>query len=62
MCGLLLVHGGADPAAQRLLETVPDLPGRRVLVSGSPAFIGRIRSEIRAAGGTRTRTDAFIGY
>ncbi len=56
------VPGGTEPTAARFLETVPDLPARRVLVSGSPSFIGRIRAEIRAAGGARVRTDAFIGY
>lgn len=56
------VHGGAEPTAEALAATVPGLPGRRVLVSGSPAFIAATRALIRAAGGSRARTDAFIGY
>ncbi|KNC14675.1 hypothetical protein AC792_15570, partial [Arthrobacter sp. RIT-PI-e] len=56
------VHGGAEPTAENLLEAVPDLPGCRVLVSGSPAFITRTRARIRSAGGSRALTDAFTGY
>ncbi|BBE23251.1 hypothetical protein MN0502_21340 [Arthrobacter sp. MN05-02] len=55
-------HGGAEPTSDTLLAAVPDLRERRVLASGSPAFLGRIRSEVRRAGVARIRTDAFLGY
>ncbi|AUZ87475.1 oxidoreductase [Arthrobacter agilis] len=56
------IHGGAEPTSDTLLAAVPDLAERRVLASGSPAFLGRIRSEVRRAGVARIRTDAFLGY
>jgi ferredoxin-NADP reductase len=55
-------YGGADPTAEDLLTAVPDLSRRKVLVSGSPAFIGRLRAAVREAGVPRVRTDAFLGY
>jgi ferredoxin-NADP reductase len=53
---------GAEPGAAELLAAVPDLGRRTVLVSGSPRFIGDIRSAVRTAGVSRVRTDAFLGY
>ncbi|TKV29762.1 oxidoreductase [Arthrobacter sp. NamB2] len=55
-------YGGERPAAEKLLAAVPDLKQRKVLVSGSPSFIGNFRSEVRTAGVSRVRTDAFLGY
>ncbi|MUK02159.1 oxidoreductase [Vibrio cholerae] len=55
-------EGGAEPGAAELLAAVPDLGRRTVLVSGSPRFIGDIRSAVRTAGVSRVRTDAFLGY
>ncbi len=53
---------GAEAGAEELLAAVPDLKERKVLVSGSPSFIGGMRSEVRKAGVARVRTDAFLGY
>ncbi|MHA7281776.1 FAD-dependent oxidoreductase [Arthrobacter sp. TMS2-4] len=53
---------GAEPTADALLAAVPDLARRKVLVSGSPAFIGRVRAAVRTAGVSRVTTDAFLGY
>ncbi|WP_434993809.1 FAD-dependent oxidoreductase [Arthrobacter sp. Ld5] len=53
---------GTEPTADALLAAVPDLARRTVLVSGSPAFIGRLRAAVRSAGASRVRTDAFLGY
>ena len=55
-------YGGADPTSEDLLTAVPDLSRRKVLISGSPAFIGRLRAAVREAGVPRVRTDAFLGY
>lgn len=55
-------YGGAEAGAEELLAAVPDLKERAVLVSGSPSFIGGLRSEVRKAGVARVRTDAFLGY
>ncbi len=55
-------HAGADPSAEHLLAAVPDLGGRTVLLSGSPAFIGGFRAAMRSAGVSRVKTDAFLGY
>ncbi|MHA7238331.1 FAD-dependent oxidoreductase [Arthrobacter sp. TMS1-12-1] len=55
-------HAGAEPTADGLLAAVPDLPRRKVFISGSPSFIGRLRRELRAAGVPRVTTDAFLGY
>jgi ferredoxin-NADP reductase len=55
-------RAGAEPSPEDLLTAVPDLGRRTVLVSGSPRFIGDIRRVVRAAGVSRVRTDAFLGY
>ena len=48
--------------AAALAAVLPE-PGRRIAyVAGSPAFIARARSVLRAAGVRRIRTDAFAGY
>ncbi|KQN97508.1 hypothetical protein ASF21_14650 [Arthrobacter sp. Leaf234] len=53
---------GSGLSSEELLAAVPDLKRRRVLVSGSPAFIGDLRRVVRTAGVSRVRTDAFLGY
>ncbi|MEC5198100.1 ferredoxin-NADP reductase/Na+-transporting NADH:ubiquinone oxidoreductase subunit NqrB [Arthrobacter sp. PL16] len=55
-------YAGDEPSAEELLAAVPDLKQRRVLVSGSPRFIGDLRAVVRAAGVPRVKTDAFLGY
>ncbi|MDQ0735450.1 FAD-dependent oxidoreductase [Arthrobacter agilis] len=55
-------YAGADASAEDLLAAVPDLGRRRVLVSGSPRFIGDFRAAVRSAGVSRVTTDAFLGY
>lgn len=56
------VRVGETPTAELLLAAVPDLAERRILVSGAPQFIRDIRRQVRTAGGSRVRTDAFLGY
>jgi ferredoxin-NADP reductase len=48
---------GADLAA-----LVPDIGGRDVYVSGSPASVAALRRAARSAGARRVRTDSFSGY
>ncbi|THJ66183.1 FAD-dependent oxidoreductase [Arthrobacter echini] len=55
-------RAGAEPTAELLLAAVPDLTERTVLVSGSPHFIREVRAQLRVAGVSRVRTDAFLGY
>jgi ferredoxin-NADP reductase len=55
-------YAGADASAEDLLAAIPDLGRRRVLVSGSPRFIGDFRAAVRSAGVSRVTTDAFLGY
>ncbi|WP_298251489.1 FAD-dependent oxidoreductase [uncultured Arthrobacter sp.] len=55
-------RAGAEPTAELLLAAVPDLTERTVLVSGAPHFIRDLRRLLRAAGVSRVRTDAFLGY
>jgi len=53
-------HTQLDGAA--LAALVPDIGGRDVYVSGSPASVGEIRRAARSAGARRVRTDSFSGY
>lgn len=48
--------------AAALGAVLPEPERRIAYVSGSPAFIGRARQVLRAAGVRRIRTDAFAGY
>ncbi|MHA7262646.1 FAD-dependent oxidoreductase [Arthrobacter sp. TMN-37] len=54
--------GPGNPTADQLTAEVPDLPSRRVYVSGSPLIISHLRAEVKKAGGGRVTTDAFFGY
>lgn len=45
-----------------LKELVPDIAGREVFVSGSPASVRSLRAVARSAGARRIRTDSFAGY
>jgi len=45
-----------------LKELVPDIAGREVFVSGSPASVRSLRAAARGAGARRIRTDSFAGY
>lgn len=45
-----------------LKELVPDIAGREVFVSGSPASVRSLRAAARSAGARRIRTDSFAGY
>ena len=59
------VHAGRrcrriDAAA--LKELVPDVAGREVFVSGSPASVRSLRAAARGAGARRVHVDSFTGY
>ncbi|WP_457950607.1 ferredoxin--NADP reductase [Pseudarthrobacter sp. alpha12b] len=45
-----------------LAALVPDIAGRDVYVSGSPASVASLRRAARRAGAHRVRTDSFSGY
>ncbi|NUT70094.1 ferredoxin--NADP reductase [Pseudarthrobacter sp. C4D7] len=47
---------------QALAAMVPDIAGRDVYVSGSPASVASLRRAARKAGARRVRTDSFAGY
>ena len=49
-----------DAAALR--ELVPDIAGREVFVSGSPASVRSLRTAARGAGARRVHVDSFAGY
>lgn len=55
-------NGGSrlDPAGLKAL--VPDIAGREVYVSGSPASVASLRRAAKAAGARRIHTDSFAGY
>lgn len=55
-------HVTARLDAAALRSVLPDPADRLAYVSGSPAFVGRARGILRAAGVRRIRTDAFAGY
>ena len=68
-----LADGGAPPSfmhnagARRidsaaLKELVPDISGREVFVSGSPASVRSLRAAARGAGARRVHVDSFTGY
>ncbi|TDT82456.1 ferredoxin-NADP reductase [Arthrobacter sp. AG258] len=48
--------------AGMLTALVPDIAGREVYVSGSPASVAALRREARRAGARRVHTDSFSGY
>ena len=52
--------GRLDGAA--LKELVPDIAGREVFISGSPASVRSLRAAARSAGARRIRVDSFAGY
>jgi ferredoxin-NADP reductase len=54
--------GSGYPSADQLAVAAPDLAVRRIYVSGSPAFVAQAKASAKAAGGTRVRTDTFLGY
>ena len=45
-----------------LKELVPDIAGREVYVSGSPASVRSLRTAARRAGAGRIHVDSFSGY
>jgi hypothetical protein len=45
-----------------LKELVPDVAGRVVYVSGSPASVRSLRAAARRAGARRIHVDSFSGY
>ncbi len=45
-----------------LKELVPDIAGREVYVSGSPASVRSLRAAARRAGARRIHVDSFAGY
>ncbi|MGY2745805.1 FAD-dependent oxidoreductase [Arthrobacter sp. UYCu723] len=45
-----------------LKELVPDIAGRDVFVSGSPASVRSLRAAARGAGARRIHVDSFAGY
>ncbi len=47
---------------ESLARLVPDIAGRAVYVSGSPASVASIRQAARQAGARRVRVDSFSGY
>ena len=53
-------HRRIDAAA--LKELVPDIGGREVFVSGSPASVRSLRAAARGAGARRIHVDSFTGY
>ncbi|SDL36168.1 Ferredoxin-NADP reductase [Arthrobacter sp. ov407] len=68
-----LADGTAPPAfmedagsrridAPALRELVPDIGGREVFVSGSPASVRSLRAAARGAGARRVHVDTFTGY
>jgi ferredoxin-NADP reductase len=48
--------------AAALKELVPDIGGREVFVSGSPASVRSLRAAARGAGARRIHVDSFTGY
>ncbi|SEI54156.1 Ferredoxin-NADP reductase [Arthrobacter sp. yr096] len=58
----MLDAGNARIDAGRLKELVPDIAGREVFVSGSPASVDSLRAAARGAGAHKVRVDSFAGY
>ena len=54
--------GGKRIDAAALKELVPDIAGREVFVSGSPASVRSLRTAARGAGARRVHVDSFAGY
>lgn len=68
-----LADGSAPPAnmedagagridAAALEDLVPDIGGREVFISGSPASVRSLRAAARGAGARRVHVDTFTGY
>lgn len=55
-------HLGDRLTPALLNGAVPDLAARAAYISGSPHNIALLRNTLRAAGGRRPKTDAFLGY
>ncbi|TLM82332.1 oxidoreductase [Pseudarthrobacter sp. NamE2] len=56
------IPGGYRLDADRLKSLVPDISGREVYISGSPASVASLRRAARAAGARRVHVDSFSGY
>jgi len=54
--------GAARIDGASLKELVPDVAGREVYVSGSPASVRSLRAAARRAGARRIHVDSFSGY
>ena len=54
--------GAARIDGAALKELVPDIAGRDVYVSGSPASVRSLRTAARRAGARRIHVDSFSGY
>ncbi|HEX9227966.1 MAG TPA: oxidoreductase, partial [Arthrobacter sp.] len=54
--------GAARIDGAALKELVPDIAGRDVYVSGSPASVRSLRTAARRAGARRIHVDFFSGY
>ena len=54
--------GSARIDGAALKELVPDVAGREVYVSGSPASVRSLRNAARRAGARRIHVDSFSGY
>ncbi|BAS09712.1 hypothetical protein AHiyo4_31340 [Arthrobacter sp. Hiyo4] len=61
-----LESGGAAAGARldgdSLKALVPDIAGRAVYISGSPASVASLRRAARRAGARRVHVDSFSGY
>lgn len=53
---------GARLDGHSLKLLVPDIAGRTVFISGSPASVGSLKRAARQAGARRIRVDSFAGY
>ncbi|MFF1251299.1 FAD-dependent oxidoreductase [Pseudarthrobacter sp. NPDC058329] len=53
---------GARVDGEALKALVPDIAGREVYVSGSPASVASLRRAARQAGARRVHVDSFSGY
>lgn len=53
---------GARLDGHSLKLLVPDIAGRSVLISGSPASVGSLKRAARQAGARRIQVDSFAGY
>ena len=56
------VISAGTPGTDELRRLVPDIAGRRVYISGPPAWVDRVSAAARKVGARRIRRDHFIGY